>query len=267
MRIEPRLSVPIATEHRPAATAAAAPPDEPPADTGTPAVWRQAGATLDDLRVAFKRTAGTETRWLWRAPDDAIDAMRVGDDMRLHGLPKDYVQPDDGGAPGSDDVAQHIACAHAGQLIDIAHQQQMRVEGHGFQQMIHQQQIDHAGFVDDEQIDFQRILRVALEAFLRRIFQQPMEGLGRSIGGLAQSFGGASRRRGERIPVIELLEQIDHGAHGCGLAGARAAGEHGDFVLQRGAHGVLLLIAEAGRGPIRNDRAEFVQCGLQIDVL
>ena len=33
------------------------------------------------------------------------------------------------------------------------------------------------------------------------------------------------------------------------------------------AFGVLLLIAEAGRGPIRNDRAEFVQCSLQIDVL
>ncbi len=95
----------------------------------------------------------------------AIDAVRVGDDVRLHGLPEDHVQPDDGGALGGDDVAQHVARAHAGQLIDIADEQQVRVEGHGFQQVIHQQQIDHAGFVDDEQIDFQRILRVALEAF------------------------------------------------------------------------------------------------------
>ena len=106
-----------------------------------------------------------------------------------------------------------------------------------------------------------------LKPSLRRILQQPMDRFGRPIGGLAQALGGAARRRGQRVTLIEFLQQIDHGAHGRGLAGAGAAGEHRDFVFQRGAHGLLLLIAEAGGGAIGDDGTQFVQRGLQIDVL
>ena len=94
-----------------------------------------------------------------------------------------------------------------------------------------------------------------------------MDRLGRSIGGLAQALGGAARRRGQRVTVLIFLQQIDHGAHGRGLAGARAAGQDGDFVFERGAHRLLLLIAEAGGRAIGDDGTQFVQRGLQIDVL
>ena len=69
----------------------------------------------------------------------AMDAVRVGDDVRVHGLPEDHVEADDGGPLGGDDIAQHVARAHAGQLVDVADQQQMRVDRHGFEQVVHQQ--------------------------------------------------------------------------------------------------------------------------------
>ena len=51
-----------------------------------------------------------------------------------------------------------------GKLIDVADQHHARPRRHGLQQPVHQHDIDHRRFIDDEQVDVERVLAVAAEA-------------------------------------------------------------------------------------------------------
>ena len=89
-----------------------------------------------------------------RAP---IDPVGVGDDPALRRLPEHLGQSHDRHRAGSDDVGQHLAGPTDGQLIDVADDQQRGMVGHGLQQRLHQQNIDHGRLVDDQQIAFERV--------------------------------------------------------------------------------------------------------------
>ena len=84
--------------------------------------------------------------------------MRVGDDPALGRLAEHLGQADNRNHIGRDDVGQHLAGTDRGQLVDIADDQQCCVVGHRAQQRAHQQNIDHPGLVDDQEIAVERVL-------------------------------------------------------------------------------------------------------------
>ena len=68
------------------------------------------------------------------------------------------------GRPRSDDVRENLSGADRGQLVDVADDEQRRVIWNGFQQRLHQQDVDHRRFVDDEEVAVEAIVVVAFEA-------------------------------------------------------------------------------------------------------
>ena len=73
--------------------------------------------------------------------------MRIDDDPALGRLPEHVGQAHDRNRTGSDDVCEHLAGANRGQLVNVADKQQGGMIGHGLQQRLHQQDIDHRAFV------------------------------------------------------------------------------------------------------------------------
>ena len=77
--------------------------------------------------------------------------------------------------------------------------QQRRVIGDGPQQCLHQQDIDHRGFVDDQQVALEWVVATAFETSALRIdLQQSVNGLGSEPGGFRHPFGGATSRCAEQ---------------------------------------------------------------------
>ena len=107
-----------------------------------------------------------------------VDAMCIHDDLAVLRLPENPCQADHGETAAVNQIPQHISRAHTGQLVNIPHQDQAHAVRHSPQQCIHQEDIDHGAFIDNEHIPFQRILAVARIALRRLDFQQPVEGLG-----------------------------------------------------------------------------------------
>ncbi len=87
-----------------------------------------------------------------------IDAVRVDDNVAGFPLPEDDIQPRDMRQTAVDHIAQCIPRADARKLIDIAYQQQMTFRFQRFQQAVEQQQVDHRRFIDDHEIDIQRVV-------------------------------------------------------------------------------------------------------------
>ena len=90
-----------------------------------------------------------------------IDGVSRGDDPALAGLPKNLRQSHDRHDLGSDQVGQHRAGAHRGELVRIADQNDAGSAGDGPQDLMSQHHIHHRRFVQNEQVAGERMLRVA----------------------------------------------------------------------------------------------------------
>src|SRR5579875_3503156 len=96
---------------------------------------------------------------------------------------------------------------------------------HRSQKLIHQNDIDHRRLVHHEQIEIERLERIALETAKRWIeFEQTVNGLGLAAGGLAQSFGRPSRWSAEGATLALCGENLQDAANNRALADAGAAG-------------------------------------------
>ena len=89
-----------------------------------------------------------------------VDAVGVGDHAGLGGLTEDLGQPYPGDAGGGEEVSQDFAGADGGKLVDVADEQQMRAGWYGFDELVGQDQVEHGGLVDDEQVDVEGVVAV-----------------------------------------------------------------------------------------------------------
>ena len=81
------------------------------------------------------------------------------------------------------------------QLVDVADEEQCRAAGERAHQGAHEQHVNHAGLVNDEQIALERRVLVAFEAAAGRVgFEKAMDGLGFEAGALRKAFGRAPGR-------------------------------------------------------------------------
>src|SRR5690606_41634539 len=68
-----------------------------------------------------------------------------------------------GGVGGGEDAGEDVACFHRRQLVGVAEQDQAGAIGDGFDQLGHQRQVDHRGFVHHHHVEGQRVVGVVAE--------------------------------------------------------------------------------------------------------
>jgi hypothetical protein len=106
-----------------------------------------------------------------------IDTVSVDDDPAFWRLPKNLRQSRDCYCPGSDNVTERLTRTDGRKLIDVANEQQRCVRCNRFHDREHERRVHHAGFVDDQQITFERVLSFTSETARLRIgLEQPMNG-------------------------------------------------------------------------------------------
>ena len=155
-----------------------------------------------------------------------LTAMGRPDDPALPGLAKNLRQPHDRHRLRRDDVGQHRARPDRRQLIHVADQHQARPRRHRPQQLVHQHHIHHRRLVDDQQIEVERLIAVALEAADGRVeFEQAMNGLalrGRwfRASRLAARPVGAHRRTAQALGGEDFQDAADD-AWSCRRRGRR----------------------------------------------
>ena len=93
-----------------------------------------------------------------------VDAVGVRDDFRSFGLAENFGQAGDADEFGGDEIAQNGSRADAGKLVDIADENDPRAARNGAEQGKEQRRIDHARFIDDDQIAGEGIVPRALKA-------------------------------------------------------------------------------------------------------
>ena len=127
-----------------------------------------------------------------------VDAMGVGDHPALLGLAEHLGEPDPGQPLGGQQIPQHLPGADAGELVDVADQQQPRPRGDGLDELIGHQHIQHRGLVH-HQVGAQGTVAVKGGIPTRAQLQQPMQGGRLQPGQLGQALGGPPGRRANRI--------------------------------------------------------------------
>ena len=89
--------------------------------------------------------------------------MCAGDDPAVGSLSKHLGQPHHRHRAGGDNVGEHLTGADRRELVYVADDQQRGVIGHRLHQRLHQQDVNHGGLVDDQQIAVERVVAAAFE--------------------------------------------------------------------------------------------------------
>ena len=176
-----------------------------------------------------------------------------------------------------DDVAEDGARLDRGQLPGVADEDEPGLRAHRLEQPGHLGERDHRGLVDDHDVVGQPVAAVVAEAALavRAPAEQAVQGRGARraqlgadgvarvesfggvVDGLLEARRGDRRGRGERDERLGpagrlglLGQQRDDAGDGRRLAGARAAGDDGEAMADRGGAGrALALVGVAGEEP------------------
>ena len=162
-----------------------------------------------------------------------VDVVGIADDIAAAFLAEDGVECHTGNDTGLDQVAQNVAGAYAGELIDIADE----YYDHIFRERIHdgghEGKIDHGDFVEDQAVAGQGVPGMKFEfAGLREIFEQPVDGDSIVSGGLAHAAscttGGGGEIEGEAAAFIDIHQGPDNG----GFADTGSTGDDGHFAVE-----------------------------------
>ena len=179
------------------------------------------------------------------------DGMGGADDAAARALAEDGVQPRDRHEARGDEVVEHAARAHRGQLVDVADEQQVGAVGHGPQERRGQPAVEHGGLIDDHRVGLDGVVRAVGEAPGRRVeFQEPVQGARAAPGGLGHALGGAAGGRGEHDPASLGAEDVAERPQDGGLARARTAREDADLAADGRGHGRALQVGEREAGAV-----------------
>ena len=91
--------------------------------------------------------------------------MCAHDDPACLRLAEDPHKPHDRETAGVDDVPENIPRPHAGQLVDIPDHDQRHAVRHSLQEIVHEHDIDHGAFVQNQDIPVERGFFVPLVPF------------------------------------------------------------------------------------------------------
>lgn len=154
--------------------------------------------------------------------------MRSGNDPASRSLAEDLGEAHNGNNARANDVGKDLAGPDRGKLVDVTDDQQGCAIGNRFHQRLHQHDVNHRSFVDDEKVAFERVLGSPLEAEALGIeLQMAMDGFGLHAGRLGHALG-CPPHRGTLQEVHPLggEDSQDRVDDGC-LADAGTAGDDG----------------------------------------
>ena len=172
------------------------------------------------------------------------DIVGRADDAAGFGLAEDFRQAHGRHRATGQQIGEHRARAHAGQLVRIADEKQRSRRREGAAQGGHERHVDHGKFVDHHQVGIERMLRPAFESAAREEFEQAVDGLGTVPGRFAHALGRASGRRAQLEADLFRGENFQQTVEQGGFAHARAAGDDRHTRAEDGAQGLGLAGGE-----------------------
>ena len=172
--------------------------------------------------------------------------MGVPDDGRLLRLPKHLPQEHRFYPLAADQIGKHVARAHGGQLIRIAHQNQTGSGPQRPQQRGKQGQVHHGHLVHNDGVRLQRFLLIFQEGHLMGRFapvhaQKPMNRLSLHAGQFAHAFRRTTCGSRQYDVQSHLLKQGHNAPHRGGFTGTGTTGEDQHPVLRRQTYRLPLL--------------------------
>ena len=136
--------------------------------------------------------------------------MGVLHDQAFLRLTENLGQSYGGYDPGAQNFAQHVARAHAGQLVGVPHHNDAAVVARRGKQRLKQLGVHHTHLVQNDDVVLQQVFFVVDKPHVAgRVIdlQQAVDGGRRMPGQLAQPLGGATRGCAQRHPVRLCLIQ------------------------------------------------------------
>ena len=125
-----------------------------------------------------------------------VNGMGSTNDPAISGLTEDLLEMNHRNHSAADNVPENQSRSDAGELIGISYQNQSSFAGQGIQEPAHEWDVDHGDLVDDNNITFQGIGCIALEATACRLkLEQTVKRRGLQASGFRHSLGRTPRRR------------------------------------------------------------------------
>ena len=156
-----------------------------------------------------------------------VDAVGVRHDVARCRLAEHLGQPHHGDLLRLDQVAQHHAWTHTGQLVDIAHQQHLRLGRNGFEERVGQEQVQHRGLIHHDGLRLQRVLFVEAELHgLRVKGEHAVDGFGLLPGHLGEPLRSPSGWRSQQNGLAHRTPQVHNSFGREGLAASWPSSQH-----------------------------------------
>ena len=109
-------------------------------------------------------------------------AASIVDEIRLHLDNRDDAR--------CDHVLENVTGTNRGQLVNVPNQDQGSRLRNRFEKVVHENQVDHRCFVDNDEFAIKGMIFILLEAtLLHRIFEQSVKSLRLMAGGFRHSLG------------------------------------------------------------------------------
>jgi len=174
-----------------------------------------------------------------------VDPVGVDDDEALGALAEDVPQTHDIGDARADDVSENGAGADRGELVDVADEHELAVEGQRLEEVVGQHRVDHRRLVEDHEVGFEGVGRVAVEPELLGVeLQQAMDRLRLPPRRFGHPLGRPARGRGKQDAPPLLLQDADDAVDERRFAGAGAARHDEELAGGRLADGLPLFLGE-----------------------
>jgi hypothetical protein len=179
-------------------------------------------AGLDEVEVGAVALRGAQV-----GHAAGVYPVGVGDDLALSGLAEDLGEARHGHGAGADDIGQHLARPHRGELVHVTDKDQRRLVRQCLHQGRHQGDVHHGGLVNHEQVALQRIVQAALEAPVPGVhLQEAVDGLRLHPGAFREALGCPSRGGCEGDLDALHYQDAQDGVHQGRLAHAGSTGDH-----------------------------------------
>ena len=176
-----------------------------------------------------------------RGANALVDFCRFVGDVVSAGLAENVLKARAWNHGTAQQVVQHIASSHAGELVGIAHEHDPCVERSCFEERGGKPRIDHTEFIDDEQIALEAVVRITVELAGNRVhFEQPVDGARFFATAFAHALGRTARGGGEAYAFFHLAGEVENPFENRRLAGARPARDNGNLSRERHLDGASL---------------------------
>ena len=179
----------------------------------------------------------------WR--NSLVDFGGLVGDVVAAGLPKDVLQADVRDSRALEQIVEHVARAHARQLVRITDEYNAGSQRCRFENGCGKPCIDHAEFVDDEQIAFQLVANIFVELARDGVhLEQAVDGAGVFAAAFAHAFGCAPRGGGKADLFAHFAGEVQNSLEDGRLARARPAGDNANLVRDCHRYGLPLYGVE-----------------------